>query len=237
MSGNYFLIPPLPLSAHEENYKQAITALGLADIPAYERVRALMEIPAQELASRLEQSVIVAPAIDGDIVVDRPTFSDLADPKRIYPKGKNWCEALLIGDAEMDVSSLHQSLVVVRKHPLIIRREILSEPSFQTRRSHARRSLFVSLKLHCVPILVLRRRSDSLTTYCPNFLTNKPLPIFWNTSTTSHSSCRLSRPHKAGLRVHSFTISIRAIHGKVQAKVGLAICSTSCICFRTFEDS
>ncbi|KAF3026155.1 hypothetical protein E8E15_007792 [Penicillium rubens] len=102
MSGNYFLIPPLPLSTHEGNYKKAIVALGLADVPADERIRALMETPAHELASCLPPSIIAAPAIDGDIVVEYPTFQDLANPNSHQPKGKFWCQELLIGDSQMD---------------------------------------------------------------------------------------------------------------------------------------
>lgn len=104
MSGSHFLIPPLPLSMHEEIYKQAIAALGLADIPADEKIRYLKEMLARDLASSLPPSVIIVPAIDGDIIEDRPTFDDLANPKNDYTVGKVWCEQLLIGDAQMDVS-------------------------------------------------------------------------------------------------------------------------------------
>ncbi|KAL4869900.1 hypothetical protein BDV12DRAFT_184854 [Aspergillus spectabilis] len=102
MSGSYFLLPPLPLSKHEENYKKALAALGLGDLPADERIKALMEIPAQEIASRLPRPVLAAPAIDGDTITECPTFADLADPNNGYPKGKVWCEELLVGDVQMD---------------------------------------------------------------------------------------------------------------------------------------
>ena len=104
MSGSYFLTPPLPLSVHEGKYKQAITGLGLADTFPDERVRALIDIPAQELESRLPPSVIAIPAIDGDIVVDCLELISQIQ-KNGYPKGKVWYESLLVGDAEMDVSN------------------------------------------------------------------------------------------------------------------------------------
>jgi hypothetical protein len=106
MSGSYFLLPPLPLSTHEENYKAAIAALGLGQLSAEERICALLETPAETLISRLPRTVITAPAIDGDIITECPTFADLATPKNGYPKGKMWCEELLVGDVQMDVSCL-----------------------------------------------------------------------------------------------------------------------------------
>ncbi|KAF9890585.1 hypothetical protein FE257_005716 [Aspergillus nanangensis] len=102
MSGNYFLLPPLSLSTHEENYNRAIVALGLADVSTDERIQTLVETPAHELASCLPPFVIAAPAIDGDIVAATPTFQDIANPNNNSPKGKSWCQELLIGDAQMD---------------------------------------------------------------------------------------------------------------------------------------
>ncbi|OOQ91322.1 putative carboxylesterase [Penicillium brasilianum] len=102
MSGSYFLLPPLPLSKHEENYKEAMAALGLKHLPVDERIKALLDIPAQEIASHLLRSVIAAPAIDGDIITECPTFADLAAPNNEYPKAKAWCEELLVGDVQMD---------------------------------------------------------------------------------------------------------------------------------------
>jgi hypothetical protein len=112
MSRSYFLLPPLPVSKHEENYKEAIAALGLGHFPVDERIKALMDIPAQEIASRLPRSVLAAPAIDGDIITECPTFADLATPNNGYPKGNVWCQKLLVGDAQMDVSGLALVLVV-----------------------------------------------------------------------------------------------------------------------------
>lgn len=105
MSGNYFLLPPLPLAQHEENYSRAIAALGLASASTEERIHALLETPGQEIISRLPQPVIAAPAVDGELVTDFPTFAELADPTVDVPLGKKWCETLMIGDAQMDVSA------------------------------------------------------------------------------------------------------------------------------------
>lgn len=105
MSGNYFLIPPLPLAQHEDNYGRAIAALGLDSASTEERIHSLLEAPGQEIISRLAQSVIAAPAVDNDLITDFPTFADLADPTVDVPLGRKWCKALMIGDAQMDVSA------------------------------------------------------------------------------------------------------------------------------------
>lgn len=104
MSGTFFLTEPLPYKLHEQNYAQAMAALGLSDASAEERLKVLLEIPGQELISKIPPSVQSAPAIDGDMVLSAATHSQIADKNSTIPKGKNWCKELMIGDAEMDVS-------------------------------------------------------------------------------------------------------------------------------------
>lgn len=107
MSGNYFLLPPLSLEQHEENYSRAMAALGLTSASTEERIRVLIETPGQEIISRLPPSVIAVPAVDGELIPDFPTFSELADSTMDVLAGKKWCEALMVGDAQMDVSAGH----------------------------------------------------------------------------------------------------------------------------------
>jgi hypothetical protein len=103
LSGTSLLIQPLPYEVHEENYKQAIAALGLADASAEDRVQALLEIPGQEIVTKLPHSVRYAPAIDSDIVIPGVTFSAVGSLESKALRGKEWCQELLIGDAEADV--------------------------------------------------------------------------------------------------------------------------------------
>ena len=103
MSGSYFLVPSLPYEVHEQNYQQAVSALGLTEASADERIRALLETPGQDLIGKLPPTILTTPAIDGDMVSPIGSFTETADRNSSVPKGKMWCKDLMIGDAQMDV--------------------------------------------------------------------------------------------------------------------------------------
>ncbi|KAL2863394.1 putative carboxylesterase [Aspergillus lucknowensis] len=105
MSGTYFLSQPLPYEAHEQNYQNAIAALGLSNAASpEERIKALSELPATEIVSRLPPSILAVPAIDGDIVPSAFSRAQTGCATSDEPRGKNWCHELMIGDAEIDAS-------------------------------------------------------------------------------------------------------------------------------------
>lgn len=105
MSGTNFLIKPLPLAMHEQNYKQAIAALGLTNASTERRLSTLLKTPGQDLIARIPQSALSLPAIDGDIVPSTlATYAQTADRDADVPMGKAWCEDLMIGNTQMDVS-------------------------------------------------------------------------------------------------------------------------------------
>ncbi|KAL2820906.1 Alpha/Beta hydrolase protein [Aspergillus cavernicola] len=106
MSGTYFLTQPLPYEAHEQNYQKAISALGLSDISPGERLKALLELPAADVISKLPPSILSVPAIDGDIVPSASSHAQTGSTASDVPKGKNWCHDLMIGDAQIDASIL-----------------------------------------------------------------------------------------------------------------------------------
>lgn len=102
MSGTFLVPLPAPRDVHEANYLQVIEILGLKDAPVEERIKALLEQPANDLVNKLPLSSL--PAVDGDTVQTAPTFAQVADRDSNVPKGKAWCEDLLVGDTQMDVS-------------------------------------------------------------------------------------------------------------------------------------
>lgn len=105
MSGTYFLSQPLPYEVHEQNYQKAISALGLSNSSSpEERIKALLEMPGADVVAQLPPSILSSPAIDGDIVPSAPSHSDTASTASDVPRGKNWCEDLMVGDAQIDVS-------------------------------------------------------------------------------------------------------------------------------------
>ncbi|GIC87941.1 putative carboxylesterase [Aspergillus udagawae] len=104
MSGTCLLIQPLPYDLHEQNYQQAIATLGLANSSSEERIRTLLETPGEDLVARIPPAVLAVPAIDGDIVSSAISYAQVADKASNFPRGKKWCEDLIIGDAQMDAS-------------------------------------------------------------------------------------------------------------------------------------
>lgn len=104
MSGTYFLLRPLERNVQEESYNAAIAALGLEDKTPKERIKALLETPAQELISKLPPSIPFIPAVDEDLIPHTLTFSQTGDRDSKLLRGKNWCKDLMIGDAQVDVS-------------------------------------------------------------------------------------------------------------------------------------
>lgn len=97
MSGPFFLLGPLQYDAHEENYLQALAALGLGGASADERIRALLEAPGQDLLAKLPPARSV-PAADNDMILSAVTYAQVADKACEIAKSKSSCRDLLVGD-------------------------------------------------------------------------------------------------------------------------------------------
>jgi hypothetical protein len=103
MSGSYLFNRALPYEVHAHNYQQAISALGLANATTQERIQAL-----SELIAKLPPSILTAPAVDGDIILSAPSYAHTANITSNVPKRRDWYTDLMIGNAQMDVSSVSQ---------------------------------------------------------------------------------------------------------------------------------
>ncbi|KAJ5714650.1 uncharacterized protein N7483_011831 [Penicillium malachiteum] len=106
MGGSSLPVIALPYVAHEANYDRAISALGLTDATPEERIKALLEIPGEELVLKLAPSTRTAAAIDGDFIRPGVTFNEISKPGSELLPGKTWCQDLLIGCNELDSSIL-----------------------------------------------------------------------------------------------------------------------------------
>ena len=104
LSGTFFLTRPQPYEVHEGNYQQVVAALGLSDVTTEERLKALLETPAQDLVAKIPPSALTAPAIDEDIVLSDVSFEEVGKQDLNLPRGKAWCQDFMIGDAQLDVS-------------------------------------------------------------------------------------------------------------------------------------
>ncbi|KAL2856175.1 Alpha/Beta hydrolase protein [Aspergillus pseudodeflectus] len=134
MSGTYFLTQPLPYEAHEQNYQKAVSALGLSGAAPEVRIKALLEIPAEDIVSRLPPSILAVPAVDGDIVPSAPSRAETGRSNSSEPRGKNWCHELMIGDAQMDASIIaflypHIKELCAKKFFKAIHTALPSQPS------------------------------------------------------------------------------------------------------------
>ncbi|RAH50329.1 putative carboxylesterase [Aspergillus brunneoviolaceus CBS 621.78] len=107
MSGNRFFSPSLPYENHEQSYKQAMAALGLAGASPEERIEALLKSPGEDLVAKVPPSITPTFAVDGDLVPSAITYSQLADKTNHIPKGKDWCQDLMVGDAQIDANIIH----------------------------------------------------------------------------------------------------------------------------------
>ncbi|KAE8376990.1 Alpha/Beta hydrolase protein [Aspergillus bertholletiae] len=104
MSGSYLFTQALPYDTHEQNYRQAMLALGLENASTNEKIQTLLEKPAQELITKVPPSILAAPAVDGDLITSIATHAQTADRSSGLLKRKDWCTELMIGDCQMDAS-------------------------------------------------------------------------------------------------------------------------------------
>ena len=107
MGGTSLLMRPLPPVVHEATYDTVISQLGLKDMSAEDRIAALLQMPSEELLSKIPPHVPLLPLIDGDIVSAPSSFPKIADRTETGVSevpGKAWCKDLLIGDCQSDVS-------------------------------------------------------------------------------------------------------------------------------------
>ncbi|KAJ5812667.1 carboxylesterase [Penicillium riverlandense] len=102
MSGSFFLTPPQSDEEHDLNYLKAMKALDLMDATPEERIKVLLERPAQDIVSQLPSSILTAPRVDEELVHPKPSFADVDNPGSFVPQGKLWCPHLMVGNAQMD---------------------------------------------------------------------------------------------------------------------------------------
>lgn len=103
MSGSFFLTPPQSDEDHDLNYLKAMKALDLMDATPEQRIKVLLERPAQDIVSQLPSSILTAPRVDKELVHPKPSFADVDNPGSFVPQGKLWCPHLMVGNAQMDV--------------------------------------------------------------------------------------------------------------------------------------
>ena len=105
--GTSLLITPVPESVAEASYQQVVEAFGLADMSPEDRVKALLNVPVDDLWQKAPESARMTPTVDQDIVPGTPDFltvSSQDDKPTFTMPGRKWCKALMLGESKLDVS-------------------------------------------------------------------------------------------------------------------------------------
>ncbi len=104
MGGTPLLLKPVPITVAGGIYNIVMERLGLEHTAtADERARALKKATVEELVAAAG-NLPMLPIIDGELVNSPATFSRWSFQDTPFP-GTEWCESVMIGDCEMDVST------------------------------------------------------------------------------------------------------------------------------------
>ena len=103
MGGTPLLLKPLPSQVAESIYASAVDRLGLSAMTVEERIKALKETTAEDLLAATANLPLL-PVIDRELITVPATFSQWSFKEKLL-SGTDWCESIMIGDCEMDVSS------------------------------------------------------------------------------------------------------------------------------------
>ncbi|MAD84545.1 MAG: hypothetical protein CL912_16425 [Deltaproteobacteria bacterium] len=104
MGGTPLLMKPVPISVAGGICDIVMAKLGLAaKLTTDEKLKALKDASIEQLATAAEQLPML-PIIDGEYVKSAATFSKWSFQDSPMP-GTKWCESIMMGDCEMDVSS------------------------------------------------------------------------------------------------------------------------------------
>jgi len=102
MGGSPLLVKPVPPPFAESIYAAVVGKLGLAEKAPEERIQALKNATIEDLLSATAQLPLL-PSVDGELITAPATFSRWSFQDKTLP-GTEWCESIMIGDCEMDVS-------------------------------------------------------------------------------------------------------------------------------------
>jgi hypothetical protein len=159
MAGTSLIGKPLPPPVSEFAYASVIEALGLQTHSEHDRVDALLKVPVGKILALFPPfSLPLMPVVDGDLIpgpVSFPQISSKVDQPGFSLPGKKWCEELLIGNCQFDVSARdYYSFYRILKHVL----EIDINTCRSTRRSKDRDSKVLLPFIGQIPCISSLRR-------------------------------------------------------------------------------
>lgn len=95
------MLKPLSPAAAEVSYNAVMQALGFEHASVHERIQYLLAMIPEELVEKIPMSIPLVPYIDGDMISEAPTFTQLSSDT-LQSLNKTWCEELLIGSCSHD---------------------------------------------------------------------------------------------------------------------------------------
>lgn len=107
--GAVLLMPPVPLEVAEASYQTVIETFGLSDKSQEERVKTLLSLPPDDLWQKLPVGTRFPPVVDGETVSGPVSFTSISsreDGKMFSMPGRKWCEALMVGESQLDANIL-----------------------------------------------------------------------------------------------------------------------------------
>jgi hypothetical protein len=113
------MLKPLSPSVAERSYNAIVQKLGLTHVSTQERINSLIAMSPEELVEKTPMDMPLLPYIDGDILSEAATFTQLSTDT-LQSLNNSWCEELLIGSCAHDGNvlmgrrrrSIHPSLAI-----------------------------------------------------------------------------------------------------------------------------
>ena len=107
MSGTTLMMQPLPPQVPEFVYSTILKSLDAEELSSNERIKKLLSLSDTEVATLAPPSLPLLPVVDHDLIPGNVNFAQISSKQGppISIPGRHWCEELLIGDCQFDVSS------------------------------------------------------------------------------------------------------------------------------------
>jgi hypothetical protein len=106
MSGTTLMMQPLPPQVPEFVYAAIIQSLGAEELSTEGRIEKLLSLSDTELATLAPPSLPLLPIVDYELIPGNINFAQISSKEgpSVSMPGRHWCEELLIGDCQFDVS-------------------------------------------------------------------------------------------------------------------------------------
>jgi hypothetical protein len=108
MSGTSLMLQPLPPFLPEIVYSAVIKSLDAGELSIQERIKMLLDLPNDKLAILVPPGLPLLPVVDNDLIPGNLNFAQVSSKETpsVSLPGRTWCEEVLVGDCQFDVSFL-----------------------------------------------------------------------------------------------------------------------------------